>query len=248
MSGHSHWASIRHKKGAADARKGKAFSKVSRLLMVAVREGGTDPKMNLKLQYAMDKAREVNMPRETVDKAIKKGAGETEGVSFEKVFYEGYGPGGVAFMIETLTDNRNRTVPEIRKIVETHSGNLGNANCVSWLFENKGFFTIPVEVASEDAMIELGLEVGADNVELAGDVYEITCDPKDFDKVKKALAEKKINPKTAEITQIPKTYITVDEATGRKLLELISALEDQEDVQNVYANFDLPQELISASK
>lgn len=248
MSGHSHWASIRHKKGAADARKGKAFSKVSRLLMVAVREGGTDPKMNLKLQYAMDKAREVNMPRETVDKAIKKGAGETEGVNFEKVFYEGYGPGGVAFMIEALTDNRNRTVSEIRKIIETKSGNLGNANCVSWLFENKGFLTIPAEVASEDAMIELGLEVGADNVELAGDVYEITCDPKDFDKVKKALAEKKINSKTAEITQIPKTYITVDEATGRKLLELISALEDHDDVQNVYANFDLPQELISASK
>jgi YebC/PmpR family DNA-binding regulatory protein len=248
MSGHSHWSTIKHKKGLADAKKGKSFSKVVRLLMVAAREGGADPTSNLKLQYALDKAREVNMPRDNVDKAIKKGSGETDGIRFETSIYEGYGPGGVAFMVETLTDNRNRTVSEIRKIMESRGGSLGAANCVSWLFERKGLFLVPATAASEDAMINLGLELGADDVQLAGDVYEITCTPTLIEKIKASLIEKGITLKSAEITSIPKNYISVDATMGKRLLDLTELLEDHDDVQNIYANFDLPPEVADTSK
>ncbi len=244
MSGHSHWAGIKHKKKAADAKKGKMFSKVSKLIMGAAREGGGDPNMNHKLQYAVNKAREVNMPKDNVEKAIKKGTGELAGVNLINITYEGYGPKGVAIMVETLTDNRIRTISEIRKIFETKGGNLGSTNCVSWIFERKGFFAIENKMP-EDELLNLAIEAGADDASLVGDVFEITCGPKDFEKVKAALKEKKLTPKTAEITLVPKNYITLNAEDGRRVLELTEALEDNDDVQNVYANFDIPEELLT---
>ncbi|MEK7449540.1 MAG: YebC/PmpR family DNA-binding transcriptional regulator [Planctomycetota bacterium] len=240
MSGHSHWATIRHKKQATDAKKGKIFSKISKLIIVAAREGGGDLSGNYKLQYAVSKAREMNMPKENVDKAIKKGTGELEGSQIESVIYEGFGPGGAAIMVETLTDNRNRTIPEIRRIFEMRGGNLGATNSVNWMFERKGFFTIAGNLP-EDELLSAALEAGAADAELAGDVFEITCSPKDFEKVKTALIAKKLTPKTAEITFVPKNYVAVNQKDGQRLMELTEALEDHDDVQNVYANFDIPE-------
>ncbi|MFH1227675.1 MAG: YebC/PmpR family DNA-binding transcriptional regulator [Planctomycetota bacterium] len=241
MSGHSHWSTIKHKKGAADAKKGKEFSKAVRLLMVAARDGGSDPSKNIKLQYAMDKARSVNMPAENVERAIKKGAGELEGVRLESSMFEGYGPKGVAIMVEVLTDNRNRTTPEIRKIFDGRGGSLGGANSVSWMFERKGLLTIPAAKINEDEIITIALEVGADDASLSGDIFEIICAPDQMENIKKSLAAKGFTPQTSEVTYIPKNYISLDKDSGQKILALMEALEDQEDVQNVYANFDIPE-------
>jgi len=242
MSGHSHWASIKHKKGATDAKKGKEFSKVARLLMVAAREGGVDPKSNSKLQYAMDKARAVNMPSDNVDRAIKKGAGELDGVILETVVYEGYGPGGAAIMAEALSDNRNRTSSEIRKVFELHNGKMGGSNSVNWFFERKGVITIIADKTQEDAILSTALDAGAEDVTSEEDTFEITTDPKDIEKVKTALKQKGFTHKTADITLVPKNYVTLNKHDGEKIIRLMEALEDHDDVQNVYSNFDIAEE------
>src|SRR5271169_4421797 len=186
MSGHSHWATIKHKKGAVDAKRGKLWSKLSRAIIIAARHGGGDPSMNLKLRYAIDKARAVSMPKDNIERAIKRGTGEVEGLIFEEITYEGFGPGGVAVLVEVLTDNRNRTNGEIRKIFERGGGNMGSAGCVGYLFERKGLFTVPTRGVDEDALMGIVLEAGADDMKPAGDVYEITCDPSQFNKVQEA--------------------------------------------------------------
>lgn len=243
MSGHSHWATVKHRKGAADAKKGKVFSKLARYIMIAAKQGGSDPNMNIKLLYAIEKARAANMPKDNIERAIKKGAGELAGVTFEEFVYEGYGPGGVAIMVEILTDNRNRTNHEIRRIFENNGATPGAANSVSWLFERKGLITIPQNAVAEDQIIADALDVGADDVEPSSDVYEITCSPTNFEKIKNSL-QAKYSIRSSELTLIPKNYIKVDEAIGKKLLTLMDELEEHEDTQNVYSNFDLPQTLL----
>ncbi len=243
MSGHSHWATIKHKKGAADAKKGKVFSKLARVIQLAAKDGGGDPKMNIKLFYAIEEARAANMPRDNIDRSIKRGTGEIQGVSYESVTYEGYGPGGVAIMAEALTDNKNRTSSEIRKIFETHGGNLGGSNSVARLFQRKGVITIPLSAAGEDQMMSDVLDAGAENMETSGDIYYITTAPPDFENVKKAL-EKKYTLQSSQVTLVAKDLMTVDDAVGRKILTIMEALDESEDVQNVYTNFDIPDTLV----
>ncbi len=245
MSGHSHWATIKHKKGAADARKGKLFSKLARVIHVAAREGGGNPDMNIKLQYAIEEARAANMPRDNIERAIKRGTGELAGVTYESVTYEGYAPGGVAIMVDTLTDNKNRTASEMRKIFEGAGGNLGSAGCVSYMFHRKGVITIPTTAAGEDQMMSDVLDAGAENLETSGDAYFITSAVADFEAVKKALA-KKHSLRTTELTLLPNDYIKVDEDAGRKILHLMETLDDSEDVQKVYTNFELPETLVKS--
>jgi YebC/PmpR family DNA-binding regulatory protein len=242
MSGHSHWATIKHKKGAADAKRGAAFSKVSKLLMAAARNGGSDPKNNLKLAFAIEQARACNMPKDTVEKAIKKGTGELPGVIYEETMYEGYAAGGVAVLVDALTDNKNRTTAEMRKIFETSGGSLGASNSVSWIFERKGLLTVPAAGQTEDALMGVTLDAGAENLELAGDVFEITCDSKDLEKIKTALTAAKVPITTAELTMIPKNYVTVGSDISKKVVNLLAALEEHDDTQNVYANADITEE------
>ncbi|OHB77353.1 MAG: transcriptional regulator [Planctomycetes bacterium RBG_16_59_8] len=240
MSGHSHWATIKHKKGATDAKKGKMFSKCARYVMVAAKSGGGDPTMNIKLQYAIDKAKAVNMPKENIDRAIKKGIGELDGVIFEETVYEAYGAGGAAIMVEALTDNKNRTGSEVRKILESRGGSMGSANCVSWLFERKGLILIPNENVSEDDLMTVALDAGADNVELSGEDYEVTSPIPAFAALKETLS-KKYRIKSGELTLIPKNLVAVGQEDGKKLLALMEELDEHDDVQNVYSNFDLPE-------
>ena len=245
MAGHSHWASIKHKKGAADAKKGKAFSKIARMITVAARKGG-DPDMNPKLQLALDKARSVNMPKDNVERAIQKGTGDTSGeTELFECLYEGYGPHGVALMIEILTDNKNRTAPEIRKIFGRFGGNMGEAGCVSWMFEKKGLIIVNSSNLNEDDLMMLVLDAGAEDLQKVGDVFQVICSQADLGKVKKAIEGKNIKVETAEVSWIPKNNIDLEEAEGRKVLRLMEALEDHDDVQNVYSNFNLPQSLLA---
>lgn len=243
MSGHSHWATIKHKKAALDAKKNKAFSKVSRLIIIAARHGGGDPAGNLKLQYAIEAARAVNMPRDTIERSIKRGTGALEGVNYEETTYEGYGPGGVAIMIDALTDNKNRSAAEVRKIFEAHGGNMGSAGCVSFMFERKGVLTLAAAGVNEDQLMNDALDAGADNMERAGDVFEITCAPADFERVKAALT-KKYKADSSELGMIPRNWVQVDEDAGRRLLALMDALDDDDDVQKTYTNFQLPESLL----
>jgi YebC/PmpR family DNA-binding regulatory protein len=245
MSGHSHWAGIKHKKGAADAKRGRLFSKLAKQITIAARHGGGDPAMNLSLRYAIDKAKAANMPKDNIERAVKKGTGEIEGAVLEEVRYEGYAPAGVAVMLEVLTDNRNRTSAEIRKIFEKSGGNMGTANCVSFLFENKGLLTVRTDAIDEDTLMEVALESGAENFEKSGDLYEITTTPANFDKVKAALEAKKIPLETSEISFLPTTKITLTENEAKKVLNMIDQLEEQEDVQNVYSNYDIPDEIFT---
>jgi YebC/PmpR family DNA-binding regulatory protein len=242
MSGHSHWATIKHKKGAADAKKGVAFSKVSKLLTSAARAGGGDPKSNLKLAYAMEKARECNMPKDNVEKAIKRGTGEIPGIVYEESIYEGFAAGGVAVMIDALTDNKNRTTAEIRKIFDIHGGSMAASNAVSWIFDRKGLIAVPAADTTEDTLMGLALDAGADNLELSGDAFEITCDPRDIEKIKAAITAAKIKIQAADVTMIPKNYVTVGSDTARKVMALLAELEGHEDVQNVYANADIVEQ------
>jgi YebC/PmpR family DNA-binding regulatory protein len=246
MSGHSHWATIKHKKGALDAKRGKIWSKIARMIIVAAKNGGGDPDSNLALRYAIDKGKAANMPKDTIDKAIKKGTGEAGGVSFEEVFYEGYGPSGVAIMIEVLTDNRNRTGPEIRRIFEKHGSALGSAGCVSWMFSKKGLITIKASAIGEDELMEMALSLGADDIINTGTVYEITCPPIAYEGLKKALEAKNIPIESSDISMIPQNTIAIsDEHVAKKILGLMEAVEDHDDVQNAYANFDIPEEIIA---
>ncbi len=244
MSGHSHWATIKHKKGAADARKGKLFSKIARLIILAARQGGGDPKMNLKLAYALEEARAANMPKDNVERAIKRGTGELEGVTYEEVTYEGYGPGGVAFLVEALTDNKNRSASEIRKIFEGTGGNLGTTGSVRRLFDRKGILRVAAAGVSEDQLLSDVLDAGADDMEKAGDSFEITTSATDFDKVKKALADKKYKIESSELGMVPSMSVPVDEETGQKILRLMDGLDESDDVQKIYANFQLPESLL----
>jgi len=243
MSGHSHWAGIKRKKGVADAKRSAQFSKVARIIMTAAREGGGDPDANAKLKNAVDKARQVNMPKDNIERAIKKGTGELPGVSFEEATYEGYGPGGVAVLVEVLTDNRNRTTSELRKLFETRGGNMGSSGCVAWMFEKKGLITIDTSAIGEDELLDLALDAGADDMKAAGSFYEITTSVTDFAQVKASLEQKNLPFQIAEITSLPKQTASVEGDVARRVLALLEELEDHEDVQNVYANFDISDEL-----
>ena len=245
MSGHSHWAGIKHKKAAIDAKRGKVWSKVARMIIVAARSGGGDPSANLTLRYAIDKAKSVNMPRDTIEKAIKKATGEGGGAGFVEVIYEGYGPSGVAIMVEALTDNHNRTTPEIKRIFERHGSSLGAAGCVNWMFSKKGFITVNTANANEDELFEIALSAGADDMQNTGSVFEITCDLSAYEKLIKALKDKGIATEVAEISMVPRSTIPIsNEATARKIIALMEALEDHDDVQNAYSNFDIPNEIM----
>ena len=244
MSGHSHWAGIKYKKAAVDAKRGKIWSKLARMVIVAAKNGGGDPAANLPLRYAIDKAKAANMPKDTIEKAIKKGTGEIEGVTFEEVLYEGYGPGGVAIMVEALTDNRNRTTPEVKRLFERHGGSLGTGGCVNWMFSKKGLITVGTAEVEEEQLFEIALNAGADDMQNTGEVYEITCDPGAYEKLKETLKEKEIPTQVAEISMVPQNIVPVnEEGMAKKILSLMEAFEDHDDVQNTYANFDIPDEI-----
>ncbi len=245
MAGHSKWSNIKHKKAITDARRGKLWSKLARNLIVAARTGGGDPSMNLSLRYAIDKAKAANMPSDTIDKAIKKGTGELGGEEYSPVQYEGYGPGGVAFIVDALTDNPHRTAPEIKKLFERGGGNLGTSNCVSWNFKTLGVFRIKPDASDEEALMEVALEAGADDVAKDDDGFEVTCEVQAFEAVRKALESRNIPTERSEITMRPQSTITVDAETGVKVLKLIDAFEDHDDVQNVYTNFEMPDEVMA---
>ena len=245
MAGHSHWAGIKHKKARVDAARGKLWSKLSRNVTMAARTGGGDLSASPRLRLAVDKARAANMPRDSIERAIKKGTGELEGASYEEVTYEGYAAGGVALMCEVMTDNRNRTQPEIKKIFESSGGNLGAAGCVAFLFERKGLLTVSVEDVDEDRLIEIAAEAGADDIKPTAQIFEITSPPESYEAVKKALDQAEIETQVAEISWVPQSQITIDADTGRKVLTLIDKLQDHDDVQNVYSNFDVSDEVMA---
>ncbi len=249
MSGHSHWATIKHKKGAVDAKRGKLWSKLSRAIIIAARHGGGDPTMNLKLRYAIDKAREVSMPKDNIERAIKRGTGDMEGQQFEELTYEGIGPGGVAILVDVLTDNRNRTGGEVRKIFERHGGKLGSSGSVGYLFERKGIFSVPAAGRDEDTLMGIALDAGAEDLKQAGDTFEITCDPSTFGQVQEALEKNNLTPTRAEISQVPKSARAVDAETGAKVLRLMDVIDDHDDVQNVYSDLNVTEEIVAeASK
>ena len=246
MAGHSHWAGIKHKKAANDAKRGKIWSKLARAIIIAARDGGGDPDTNLPLRYAIDKAKAENMPKDTIEKAIKKGTGELEAVNYEEVVYEGYAKGGVAVMVEAVTDNRNRTAPEIKKVFERHGGSLGGSGCVAWMFDRKGLITIKTSDADEDELMELALSAGAEDMTTEADMYEITCEAGAFEELNKAIQDAGIKPEVAEISMIPQNNVKVEDPdTAKKVLALMDELEDHDDVQNVYANFDIPDEILT---
>lgn len=246
MAGHSHAKNVMHKKQAADAKRGKVFSKLSRLITVAARHGGGDPDSNLRLRYAIDAARSVSMPIDTIERAVKKGTGELEGGAMDDVAYEGYGPGGVAILVEALTDNRARTAGEVRNTFESNGGKVGTAGCVAWMFKAKGLFVVDAKHVDEDRLIEIALEAGAEDVKRDGDLFEVHCDPAQFQNVKKALDEARIATESGAIAQVSNTMIDVDEETGKKLLRLIDALDDMDDIQNVYSNANIPEAAMAA--
>lgn len=246
MAGHSHSANIAIRKGAQDKKRGALFGKLSRAIIIAARHGGGDPVMNLKLRYAIDKARQYSMPKDNIDRAIKKGCGELEGEELSEVVYEGYGPAGVAMMCDILTENRNRTAGEIRKIFEVHGGNLGATNCVAWMFERKGLFVIPAQHIDEDKLIEIALQAGADDVKSAGSAFEVTCDPANYEVVAKVLQEARIPTDVSEIARISANSVELGIEDARRVLALVSALEEHEDVQSVTANYSIPDELMEA--
>lgn len=242
MSGHSKWATIKHKKAATDAKRGAAFTKIIKEITVAAREGGGNPETNPRLRTAMQRAKIINMPGNNVDNAIKKGTGELPGVSYESAIFEGYGPGGVALLIETLTDNKNRTVAELRMILNKKNGSMAGAGSTAWMFVKKGIISIAKNKAKEEDLMEIVLEAGAEDLSSEGDVYEITTETANFEAVKAALEQKKIQSDTAEVTMIPSSTVKVVGNDAKQVLALMEALEEQEDVQAVYANFDIPDE------
>jgi YebC/PmpR family DNA-binding regulatory protein len=246
MAGHSHSANIAHRKGMVDAKRGKLFSKLCRAIYVAAKNGGGDPDANLKLRYAIDKARSYSCPKENIERSIKKGTGELGAEAYEEVTYEGYGPGGVAVLCEVLTDNRNRTAGELRKAFEVSGGNLGASGCVSYLFNYKGLFVIDARTIAEDRLMEVVLEAGADDLNRVDGYYEVTCDPKAFETVRKELEAHRVATESAETSYIPTTTVDLDVENGKRMLKLREILEENEDVQNVYANDNIPAELIEA--
>jgi YebC/PmpR family DNA-binding regulatory protein len=246
VSGHSKWSSIKHKKGAADVKRGKLFSKLSRAIIVAAKEGGPDPAANLALQNAVEKAKSYSMPKDNIDRAIAKGAGTgDDGSAYETVVYEGYGPAGVAVIVEALTDNRNRTAGEVRHTFAKNDGNLGTSGVVAWLFERRGLVLVPAEGADEDELILAAAEGGADDVSLDGSTFQVLCTAEQLASVRDAIERAGFEIEGAELTMIPRTTVEVDdESEAKKILRLIDQLEDNDDVQDVHANFDIPEAVL----
>jgi YebC/PmpR family DNA-binding regulatory protein len=246
VAGHSHWAGIKHKKALVDAKRGKIWGKLSKAIIVAAKLGGGDPDSNIRLRTAIDDAKAASMPKDNIARAIKRGTGELEGGNLEEIGYEGYGPGGVAILCEVLTDNRNRTGPEIRKIFEMSGGKLGATGCVAWMFQKKGLFLFPADKFDEDTVMEIGLEAGAEDVRRQGDQYEVTCSPGDFEDVKKRFEDAGFEADVCELSLIPETTADVEDPdTARKVLKLMERLDDHDDVQNVSSNFNIADEIMA---
>ncbi len=247
MAGHSKWHNIRLRKGKQDAERGKTFTKLAREIIVAAREGGGNPETNLRLRLAIQKAREASMPADNIKRAIQRGTGEIEGAQYEEVTYEGYGPGGVAIMVSALTDNRNRTVAELRTIFSKNGGSLGESGCVAWMFDPKGVITIQKDSVDEDTLMMVALEAGAEDIRTEGDTYEVICAPEDFHAVRQAITDAGINYISAELTRMPKSTIVVNGKEAHQVLRLMDQLEDSDDVQQVFANFDIPEDVLEAA-
>jgi len=246
MSGHSHWASIRRKKEIVDSKKGKVFSKYAKQITSAARQGGADPDSNAKLTFAIEQARAVNMPKDNIERAIKKGGGAAgEQGQISEVAYEAYGPGGVAIIVEAITDNRNRTSADIRNMIESSGGTLGASGCVSWMFEKRGLFIVEKGQIEEDKLTQIALDGGAEDLELVGDTYQITCQPQDFATVRKALLDQKVTVASSQIANIPKSTCPVSESVGRRVIALLEKLEEHEDVQAVHSNVELSEQLLT---
>ncbi|RMG86625.1 MAG: YebC/PmpR family DNA-binding transcriptional regulator [Candidatus Dadabacteria bacterium] len=239
MAGHSKWANIKHKKAREDAKRGKIFSKLAKEITVAAKLGGGDPDGNPRLRRAIETARSFNMPKDNIERAIKKGTGEGGGADYEQITYEGYGPGGVAVLVEVLTDNRNRTVGEIRHAFSKNKGNLGENGCVAWLFESKAYFTVPKAAAGEEQLLEVALEAGAEDVRDGGEVWEVLADPDAYEDVRAGLEAAGLELESSEVTMLPKNTVKLQGADAERMLRLMEMLEDNDDVQNVYANFDI---------
>lgn len=246
MSGHSKWSTIKHKKGAADAKRGRLFSKIVKELSIAARQGGGDPSGNPRLRTVMDKARLANMPQDNIVRAIKKGTGELEGVHYEETCYEGYGPGGVALLIDCLSDNTKRTVAEVRHLLAKHGGSMGEAGSVAWMFSKKGTLSFSKKEVSEETLMELALEAGAEDIQDLGDLLSVTTEPAAFDQVKGICEKNGLKPLSAELAMVPKNTIRLEGDHAAQMIKLMEILEDHEDVQNVYANFDIDDNLLES--
>ncbi len=242
MSGHSKWHSIRHKKAKEDQKRGKIFSRLIRELQIAARLGGADPESNPRLRQAVMTAKAANMPNDNIERAIKKGAGGGEADAIEEISFEGYGPAGVALMVETMTDNRKRTVAEVRHVLDRHNGKMGEAGCVSWMFEKRGLIVVEKEAGDEDTVMEAALDAGADDVQDAGESWEVITDPQEFEAVKKTFDDKGIPVTMAQVSMIPQTTVKLSGKDAEQMIKLMEAFEDHDDVQNVYANFDISDE------
>ncbi len=247
MSGHSKWHSIKHKKGATDAKRGKLFTKFIKEITVAARTGGGDPDANARLRKAILDAKAGNMPNDTIDRAIRRGTGAEEGVHYDEITYEGYGPGGVAMLIEAMTDNRNRTVAEIRHTFSKNGGNLGESGSVGWLFEKKGYIVVDKAARPEEELFDIALEGGADDVRDDGDNFEIITSPENFESVQSAIKSAGIEPQVAEVSMVPQNYIKLEGSSAQQMLRLMEAMEDHDDVQKVYANFDIDEADMAAA-
>jgi YebC/PmpR family DNA-binding regulatory protein len=247
MSGHSKWAQIKHKKASTDAKRGKVFTKIVKEIAVSARTGGGDPSGNPRLRTAIDKAKEVNMPADNIKRAIMKGTGELPGVSYEETVYEGYGPGGAAILLQVMTDNKNRTISEIRHLLSKHGGNLGEAGCVSWMFTQSGYILVEKAKTDEDTLMSVALEAGAEDMknDPKEENYEIITAPENLPGVQKAIKESGIPVSFSEITMLPKNYASLDEKRAEQMIRLIDSLEDHDDVQNVYTNFEVSDEVIA---
>ena len=241
MSGHSKWHTIKHKKGALDAKRGKVFTKLIKEITVAARTGGGDPDANARLRKAILDAKAQNMPNDTIDRAVKRGTGDLEGVNYEEITYEGYGPNGVAVMVETMTDNRNRTVAELRHLFSKNGGNLGESGSVAWMFDKKGLIIVDKETKSEDELFEIAIEAGADDLQEEGEVFEIYTAPQNYEAVDEAIKKAGVEPQASEISMIPQNYIKLEGADAKQMLKLYEAIDDHDDVQKVYANFDIDE-------
>ncbi|MFO1094456.1 MAG: YebC/PmpR family DNA-binding transcriptional regulator [Planctomycetaceae bacterium] len=247
MAGHSHSANIAHRKGRVDKLRGALFGKLSRAIIVAARRGGPDPTGNIALRVAIEKARKNSMPKDNIERAVKRGSGAADGQDYSEVTYEGYGAGGVAILCDALTDNRNRTAGELRKTFEVHGGNLGGAGCVAWMFERKGVLTLSKAAVTEERLFEVALDAGADDVKDVGESFEITCPPEAYLAVADALQQSGLTPQSSELTRIPSNTVAVDGENARRVLKLIDALEENEDVQTVTANYDMPEAVLQAA-
>jgi len=244
MSGHSKWASIKHKKAATDSKRGKVFTKLIKEITIAARHGGGKTDANPRLRLAIQRAKQANMPADNIDRAIKKGTGELEGVNYEEIVYEGYAAAGVAVYIEVVSDNKNRITSEIRNIFSKYGGNMAGAGSVAWMFEKKGYFAVSKSTISEDALMAIALDSGAEDFSVEEEVFEIKTMPQDFEKVKKALEDNSVKIESSEITMIPKSTIKVGGDKAKQILTLVDILEDNDDVQNVYTNFDIPEDIL----